>query len=84
MTDTEFLLEVEPTSLLYCMVSIGREMLFTLQLVFDDLKTFTFEFRTLIRFFFRVLVEVAVTIVLFTKTFADDVDIVFVLPVTIC
>ena len=96
VTDTEFLLEVEPTSLLYCMVFIGSEMLFTLhftvfwqlvkigELVFDDLKTFIFEFGTFIRFFFRVLVQVGVTIVLFTKIFADDVDIVFVLPVTIC
>ena len=96
VTDTEFLLEVEPTSLLYCMVFIGSEMLFTLhftvfwqlvkigELVFDDLKTFIFEFGTFIRFFFRILVQVGVTIVLFTKIFADDVDIVFVLPVTIC
>ena len=34
--------------------------------------------------FFRVLVEVGVTIGLFPKTFVYDVDIVFVLPVTIC
>ena len=73
---------------------IGKEVLFALhftvfcqldkrrKLVFDNFKKITFEFGTRIRFFFRVLVEVEVTIGLFPKTFVDDVDIVFVLPVT--
>ena len=54
------------------------------ELLFNNLKKFIFEFGTLIRFFFRAIVEVGVTIGLFPKAFVDDVDIVFVLPVTIC
>ena len=96
MSDTELLLEVEWTDLLHCMLFIGKKILFALhftvfwqldkrgELVFDNLKKFIFEFGTLIRFFFRVLVEVVVTIGLFPKAFVHDVDIVFVLPVTIC
>ena len=53
-------------------------------MVFDNFKKIIFEFGTLIWFFLRVLVEIGVTIVVFPKAFADDVDIVFVLPVTIC
>ena len=78
------------------MVFIGKEILFAVhfpvlwqldkrgELVFYNFKKIIFEFGTLIRFFFRVLVEVGVTIGLFPKTFLDDVDMVFVLPVTIC
>ena len=63
LSNTEFLLEVESTALLQCMVFIGKEILFALhftvfwqldkrgELVFDNLKKFIFEFGTLIRFF---------------------------------
>ena len=47
-------------------------------------KKVTFEFGTLIRFFFRVLEAVEVATGLFPKTFVGDVDIVFALHVTIC
>ena len=56
-------------------------------MVFDNIKKIIFEFGAIIRFFFTVLVgvlPVGVTISLFLKTFVYDVDIVFVLPVTIC
>ena len=78
------------------MVCTGKEILFPLyftvfwqldkigELLFDNFKKIIFEFGTLIRFFFRVLVEVGVTIGLFQKTFVDDVEIVFVLIVIIC
>ena len=77
------------------MVFIGKEILFILhftvfwqldkrgELLFDNLKKVIFEFGTLMRFFFRVLVEVGVTIGLFPRSFPDDVDIVFVLYITI-
>ena len=99
MSDTDFLLEVESTASLHCKVFIGKEMLFALhynvfwqldkrgELVFDNIKKIIFEFGAIIRFFFTVLVgvlPVGVTISLFLKTFVYDVDIVLVLPVTIC
>ena len=84
------------TALLHYIVFIGKELLFALhftvfwkldkrgKLVFDNLKKIIFEFGIVIKFFFRVLVEVGVTIGLFPKTFVDDVNIVFVLHVTVC
>ena len=64
VSDTEFLLEVESTALLHCMVCTGKEILFALhftvfwqldkreELVFDNFKKIIFESGTLIRFFF--------------------------------
>ena len=95
VSDIEFLLEVKSTALLHYMLCTRKKILFALHFtvfwqldkrgewVFDNFKNFIFEFGTLIRFFFRVLVEVGVTIGLFRKMFVDDVEIVFLLSVTI-
>ena len=82
--DTEFSLEVKSTALLHCMVFIGNEILFVLDFtVFWQLDE-KGEFGTLTRFFFGVLVEVGVTSDPFPKSFFGDVEIVFLLHVTIC
>ena len=65
-------------------------LLFSDNLIKDEnwylavLKNLSLNLEHLLDSFFRVLVEAGVTIGFFPKTFVDDVDIVFVLPVTIC
>ena len=75
VSDTELLMRVEWTAFLHCTVSIGKSY-------FLPYICFIFGFETLVGFFFRVLVELGVTIGLFSKTFVGDVHMTLFLHVT--